>query len=55
MSIVDIITIVIGGITVCLLFTLLVMMRTMYILVRRSKQRIDTPYPSDSTTNPVEP
>ena len=50
MSIVDIVTVVIGGITVALLFTLLIMMRTMYVLVRRQKSGIDATYQSDSTT-----
>ena len=55
MSVVDIVTIVIGGITVGLLFTLLVMMRTMYVLVRRDTINTDASESSDSSPNPVEP
>jgi len=60
LSIVDIITVVIGAVTVSLLFTLLVMMRTMYVLVRRDT--VDTGAsntgasgPSDPMPNAVEP
>ena len=55
MSVIDIITVVIGGITVGLLFTLLVMMRTMYVLVRRDSININTSDPSDSSADSVEP
>ena len=50
MSVVDIVTIVIGGITIFLLLTLLVMMRTTYVLVRREGKGSDAPYPNDPTT-----
>ena len=55
MSIVDIVTLVIGGITVGLLFTLLVMMRTMYVLVRRDQIGTAMSSSTDSSTDAVEP
>lgn len=55
MSIVDIITVVIGAVTVSLLFTLLVMMRTMYVLVRRDTVDTGASGPSDPMPNAVEP
>ena len=39
MNVVDIITMVIGAITVGLLIALLIMMRTTYVLVRRDQQK----------------
>jgi len=55
LSIVSIITVVIGGVTVALLFTLLVMMRTMYVLVRWDTTRIETTSSCDPAPDPVEP
>ena len=43
MGTVEIVTIIIGALTICLLVTLLILMRTVYILVRR--ERGDPPEP----------
>ena len=48
MNAVDIITLVIGGITVSLLIALLIMMRTTYVLVRRDQQK-----PAEATDEDV--